>query len=84
MHIRNTLEQKTQAFWNVSKACNIGQGPLENITTESAIELLGAIEDKVSWDSNLHDQVSELLDDIIGYGTVAPVFEDCSNPLDCA
>lgn len=62
-----TLEEKTQTYWNISKAYN-GQA---EITTECAIGQLGTIEDTTNCQRKLAMYVTELLDEIIGCPWIA-------------
>ena len=58
-----TLEEKTQAFWGVSRAYN---APKPTLTVEQAIKTLGDIEDETSSQKRLAKKATHMLDDIIG------------------
>ena len=58
-----TLEEKTQAFWNISRAYN---APKPTLTVEQAIKTLGDIEDETFGQKRLAKHATEMLDDIIG------------------
>ena len=57
--------ERTQLFWEVSKAYCQGTGPLQGITTEKALGILSDLEDSPSLGKNLDTQVTALLDAII-------------------
>ena len=59
-----TLVEKTQAFWDVSRAYN---APKPTLTVEQAIKALGDIEDETSDQRRLAKKATHMLDDIIGF-----------------
>lgn len=59
-----TLEEKTQAYWNISQAYN---SPKPTLTVERAIRDLGDIEDETSSQKLLAIHATKMLDSIIGF-----------------
>ena len=76
-----TLEEKTQAFWGVSKAYN---GPKPTLTVEQAIKTLGDIEDETYVQRRLAKHATKMLDEIIGCPPVEELCDGVFEPDWCA
>lgn len=63
---KSSLEAKTLLYWQVGLAKNRAIGPLAGCATEKAIGLLSDLEIATSYSSPLGEQVTDMLDDIIG------------------
>ena len=64
-----TLEEKTQAYWDISQAYNSLKPTL---TIERAIKDLGDIEDETSSQKSLAKHTTKMLDSIIGFPAPEP------------